>query len=360
MSRLLQASLCPPFPDDVPVADLYQFSLSKLVDGEEAESRALFEACTTTGFFLLDLQDHDIGKQLLASVPPVFDVAEELFSLDFDEKDKYSFKAGQPIFGYKGTGVGKIDKKGTPDRCEFWSVSKDDILSITDPRPNPAPISENRDAFQQFMTRSHALADIISGHLDAHLELPPGTLSARQRLSAPSGNQVRLVKIPPQAPADRRTSFVPHTDIGAITVLFNALGGLQILPPAADASNDSAWCYVKPVPGSAIINIGDAMVQWTSGALRSNMHRVTFPPGEQGSFTRYSAAYFARPVSDALMIPMTESALVKRLVEDDAQYQRDQETFTAEEWEMQKGISLRLGTNEPQSSGGRATLTKVM
>ena len=33
---------------------------------------------------------------------------------------------------YKAQGVSKVDDKGTPDRCEFWGLSKDDIIGDTD------------------------------------------------------------------------------------------------------------------------------------------------------------------------------------------------------------------------------------
>ena len=42
-----------------------------------------------------------------------------------------------------------------------------------------------------------------------------------------------------------------------MTILFNRLGGLQVLPPGEGAE----WCYVKPLAGHAIVNLGDAMVK---------------------------------------------------------------------------------------------------
>ena len=254
---------------------------------------------------------------------------------------------------YKGHGVGKIDEKGTPDRCEFWSVSKDDILTVSESRPNPSIILDNQQDFEQFMKRSHEIVDLICMHLDKHLVLPPSTLSFRQRLLKPSGNQVRLIKTPPQPPNDQRTSLVPHTDIGTITVLFNLLGGLQILPPGGDASISTDWQFVRPAPGCAIINMGDAMVQWTHGALRSNMHRVSFPPGEQGKLTRYSVAYFARPESEAIMSPLKESELVRSLMlKSGVSESAEENSFKAKEWEHRKGMSLRSGLNKPKSAGG--------
>ena len=38
---------------------------------------------------------------------------------------------------------------------------------------------------------------------------------------------------------------------------------------------------VGRLAGHAIVNLGDAMVNFTNGLLRSNIHRVVSPPGEQ-------------------------------------------------------------------------------
>jgi len=104
--------------------------------------------------------------------------------------------------------------------------------------------------------------------LDEHLRLPKGTLASLQRLDRESGSTLRMLRYPPQPEGDRRTAFLGHTDIGTITILFNVLGGLQILPPGMEATEEN-WRYVKPEPGCAIINLGDAMVEWSGGILRS-------------------------------------------------------------------------------------------
>ncbi len=43
------------------------------------------------------------------------------------------------------------------------------------------------------------------------------------------------------------------------------------------------------------------MVRFTGGLLRSNVHRVVSPPGEQGKETRYSVVYFSRPGDEVLL-----------------------------------------------------------
>ena len=73
--------------------------------------------------------------------------------------------------------------------------------------------------------------------------------------------------------------------IGSVTVLFNQLGGLQVLSP-----NAKEWMYVKPRPGMAIINLGDGLVKLAGGRLYSGVHRVVGPPGDQAKCHRHSVS----------------------------------------------------------------------
>lgn len=102
-----------------------------------------------------------------------------------------------------------------------------------------------------------------------------------------------------------------HTDFGSVTVLFNQLGGLQVLPPGEDAE----WKWVKPLPGHCIINLGDSLVKFTNGLLRSNIHRVISPPGAQADVTRYSLVYFSRPEDDVLLKRLEGSTVIPPLPE---------------------------------------------
>ena len=59
--------------------------------------------------------------------------------------------------------------------------------------------------------------------------------------------------------------------------------------------------------GHCICNLGDAMVKFTAGILRSNMHRVINPPGAQSDCTRMSVVYFSRP-EDQVILKILEGA----------------------------------------------------
>ncbi|CEJ58479.1 hypothetical protein PMG11_07133 [Penicillium brasilianum] len=323
----------PPFPDDVPTAPLLRLSLSKLLAGDKAELERLYEASVDIGFFYLDLQDCEHGKLLLGDADGLFHIGERLFELSLEEKKKYDFSAQNSYFGYKGQGAAVVDSQGNLDRNEFYNISKDDIMGITDTLPAPEVLHQSRDLAKSFMQGSHAIVSLILKILNDKLSLPEGTLSNLHRLQAVSGDQVRFIKAPPQPVDDRRTALGQHTDFGSVTVLFNRLGGLQVLPPGADAE----WVYVRPLPGHAIVNLGDAMVKFTNGLFRSNIHRVTAPPGAQGNSTRYSLVYFARPEDDVMLRRLDGSELIPPIEDDQAE-----EEINSKDWIIRRALGRRV------------------
>lgn len=85
----------PPFPNDVPTAQLSKVSLRKLLSAGETESEVLWKSCMTSGFFLLDLTATPHGEDILQDVAQAFQMAEALFELELEEKTKYSMKPGR-------------------------------------------------------------------------------------------------------------------------------------------------------------------------------------------------------------------------------------------------------------------------
>jgi len=178
-------------------------------------------------------------------------------------------------------------------------AGKDDFLSQSpSPFAHPALLqTTHAPLLRSYMRNAHALVTLILTHLNTHLDLPEGTLQRLHDQKIISGDHVRFIKAPPQPEDDLRTAMGQHTDFGSVTILFNRVGGLQVLPPSLSdsSSGSSEWLYVRPLPGHCIVNLGDAMVAFTNGLLRSNLHRVVAPPGEQARCTRYALVYFARP-----------------------------------------------------------------
>lgn len=378
----------PPFPSDVPVAPLLRISLQKLLVGDQEEVDRLWDASCHLGFFYLDMrggrsrdpqglqspereelteniwasespepakpnssvkkQEEEAnvdGDQLLKDADALFNIGEKVFELPVEEKLQYDFADQGSYYGYKGLGAGVIDSQGTKDSNEFYNVSKDDILGISERLPAPEILHSSRDLLESFMRNSHAIVILILRLLNARLDLPPEKLASLHRLAAPSGDQVRWVCAPPQPQTDSKAALGEHTDFGSVTVLFNRLGGLQVYP-----AHTNDWRYVKPLHGHAVVNLGDAMVKFTAGVLRSNIHRVVSPPGEQAGSTRMSLVYFARPEDDVILKALEGSKLIDSHIGETVRFKGEEE-ITSKEWIKRRALGRRSGGDWANAGG---------
>ena len=321
----------PPFPTNIPTAPLLRLRLSSLLSHNPSEIARFTSACESLGFFYLDLSNTTLGSSIINDADKLFDVGADLFSLPLDEKKKYDFMKENSYFGYKAMGANVL-KNGKLDRNEFYNVSKDDVFGIGRKWPAPAVLEEKRDLLKRFMGSAHGIVTLVLGLLNEYLGLPKGLLEGMHRLEGHSGDQVRFIKSPPQPQDDTQVSLGEHTDFGSVTVLFNRLGGLQVLPPGKDAE----WCYVKPLPGHAIINLGDAMVKFTNGMLRSNIHRVNAPPPPQDGETRYSLVYFNRPEDDVMLKRLEGSEKIPELKPGE-----EEEVISSKDWVIRRALAKR-------------------
>jgi isopenicillin N synthase-like dioxygenase len=103
---------------------------------------------------------------------------------------------------------------------------------------------------------------------------------------------------------------------------------------------EEGWAYVHPLPGHAIINLGDALVKFTAGILRSNTHRVVSPPGQQGDCVRYSLVYFSRPEDEVLLRPLRESAVIRKMA---GSGEDDGEVISSKDWVLRRALGRRVG-----------------
>jgi isopenicillin N synthase-like dioxygenase len=208
------------------------------------------------------------------------------------------------------------------------------MMGFSDELPMPDVITRNRPLFQSIMTASHSISLLILQTITERLGLPADSLTSLHRFDTPSGDLIRIIKShPPTAPTDGSVALPPHTDYGSVTVLFNRLGGLQVLAPG-----ETEWAYVRPLPGHAIVNIGDSLVKFTGGLLRSNFHRIVSPPGEQATLTRYSVLYFCRPNDDVVLRPVAglQTARAAGGAEEE-----EAEEITSKQWILRRALGRR-------------------
>lgn len=76
----------PPFPNDVPNAQLSTVFLEKLLLADRAESDILYVYCKTLRFFLLDLTTTPQGGEIFRNVGKPLDFAKTLFEEKFERR----------------------------------------------------------------------------------------------------------------------------------------------------------------------------------------------------------------------------------------------------------------------------------
>jgi len=303
----LPALTFPPFPDDVPTHPLLiiDYELIKARDSHEIDR--LWEASTKLGFWYL--KNHGVGEE----VDGMFDMGAETMALPMEEKMKYEQGDDGMSFGYKAAGANAVDATGRLDTVEFINVAKDDALAWPTQarRTYPSSVTARMEStIAPFIRKSVEINNTLLDVLNDRLGLPPGALLAKNTVGEWSGSEARVIRNPPvNVVVEKGQSQQPglaigsHTDFGSLSFLHNRLGGLQVLVPGAET-----WQYVKPLPGHAICNLGDAMALFSGGILRSNLHRVVPPPGTQSALERWSLVYFTRPGNPIVLRALVEDS----------------------------------------------------
>lgn len=97
------------------------------------------------------------------------------------------------------------------------------------------------------------------------------------------------------------------------------------------------------------------MVKFTAGILRSNIHRVVNPPGEQGKSTRLSVVYFSRPEDPVVLKVLEGSDLIDEKRKQHVEF-AGEEHITSKEWTIRRAMGRRVGgdwLNTLGTEGGR-------
>ncbi|KAL3263410.1 hypothetical protein ABHI18_001799 [Aspergillus niger] len=330
----------------MPVVSLAKVSLEALKENRGSEVEKLYEACQKWGFFLLDLKESSEGATLLQDAEKMFELTTELSTLNHETLKAYTYKPPD-FMRYKCMGSLKTDD-GDVDYIHAYSLSQDEVLGISShSRLHPDVISTSQEQIRQFIEHSHAVLDEVLAKLDTCLGIESQTLEALSPLDQESDGIVRLLWSPAQTnPNYDRILFGGHTDMGTMTLLFNIAGGLQVLPAGCENCKEN-WRYIKPEPGCAVVNVGDTLVEWTGGLLRSSLHRVVTAPGDQAMVQRYSVAYLVRAKRNA-SLQRLKGGTIPPLAPG-----KEDETRSVDEWNEWKSRQIVLGQLKPETRGGR-------
>ncbi|KAJ5907559.1 hypothetical protein N7495_000241 [Penicillium taxi] len=226
-----------------------------------------------------------------------------------EEKQKYlAHMAGGDYTGYKLKGSG-----GPHDHIEFFNLA---TKSYSPGYPLPSTIVPYIDEVEAF--GSHTYNYIIKRILiliSRVLELPDDYLWDLHDQNQPLGTSSQRFMtyyfpedIKEQDTFAKEDTFVKgHTDFNTISLLFNQpISALQVQTPEGE------WKWVKYVPGTAVVNVADALDFLTGGVLKATRHRVVRPPKDQRDWIRYILINFARARYDVELKPIEGSPVVQR------------------------------------------------
>jgi len=254
------------------------------------------EACTGIGFFYIT--DHGVPEDLLAEA---FEATRRVHRLPPEEKRKIKLNAWHRGYETFASSQLKSSARFAPARhanqLESFFIRHE--VPADDPgferRPLHGPNQWPPDPwFRDVVTRYDRAIRELGLRLLAPFSVAVGEEpDFLARFFDPPSTTLRLLHYPP-APAVRPEDLFgiqPHTDYGFLTLLAqDDVGGLQL------RRVDGTWIPAPYVPGSFILNIGDALARWTNDQFNSTPHRVI----NRSAFTdRYSIAMFFDPNLDA-------------------------------------------------------------
>jgi len=254
-------------------------------------------ACRMSGFFYI--KNHNISQDLIRQLEAS---AISFFALDQERKDAISMKHGGKAWrGYFRNGAEVTS--GIPDQKEGLYFGKDH--DINDPRPlhglNLWPADSDMHLLvPEYMNQLKALGTILMSAIAKSLGLSAQTFG--DQFQSPT-ELFRIFNYPPHNEThfpDASMGVGEHTDYGYVTILWQGsseegvLGGLQVR-----SLDGKSWVDVANIPGTFVINLGDALEHNTGGLLRATPHRVF--QRVNATKGRLSFAYFFDPNFDAIM-----------------------------------------------------------
>ncbi|KAL9002897.1 MAG: hypothetical protein Q9188_004203 [Gyalolechia gomerana] len=341
-----------PFPDDAPIANLEKISLYKLLNDDEDEAQRLFKVCKETGFFYLDMMDHPKGKQMWEDACTACRAGQDVLPrVPMQEKKLYKAPAGVRVLD-QGYQTGAVKDNGRPRDSEMFMVPQTGIFGKGPTSFQlPSWLAQHEGRFKAAMKTGNTVANIVLSVLETELQLPQGAFTSLHRLADSSGDFLRVLRYPGSDTPEKvdPLRFPAHKDAVSVAILFTWLGGLQIVEPQAAAAGvvtvpEDSWRWVKPLPGCAVVNLGDAMEVFTNGVLKSGLHRVIKAPGQQRVHDKYSVLIVARPEDQTPM-----KAFKSPMIPEDSPEQARAQVFTSIQWGNNKIKALQDVIDKIQS-----------
>ncbi|KAL0940538.1 oxidoreductase [Colletotrichum truncatum] len=317
-------------PENVCTAEIETISVKGLLEQDKDEAKRLFQSCQTYGVFLLDLMDHPKGKRFLSDMADTVRIAQHVFqSKTLEEKRTYTTRPRVGIMD-KGYIAEETTPTGEVKSHEVLNVPNYELFSAGAPALELPPwLAPHEAMFRQVATSGNEIANTILACLETQLKLAPVTLTSAHRLEDPSSDFLRLVRHPGFGAREdgERVSFHAHRDLSSLGLLLAPLPGLQVEHP----SEPGVFRWVRPKPGTIVVNVGEGLQILTNGVLKGVLHRVVRVPGHLTAVDRVSALVVVRAKGDMPMLPLP-SPIIPRLSDE----QKQRRIETSDEWAANK------------------------
>ncbi|KAK0629511.1 oxidoreductase [Bombardia bombarda] len=274
---------------EIPTLDL-SLANDPSTSGKKQLLAQLRHALTNVGF--LYIINHGVPDAVISNLTGTLS---HLFSLPLKAKEEIALRNSPHFLGYSQVGsettAGKADSKEqfefATELDETWSEggAKPLYERLRGPNQWPSAYPSVRPAVEAYIDELTLLGERFLRLVAEALSLPPDAffrfLSDQHRL--------KLVRYPPVTKASDSTvqGVGPHKDSsGWWTFILQAspphIGGLQAL------NKHGAWIDVPVVPGSLVVNIGQAFEVVTNGVCKATTHRVLLTE----PYERFSVPFF--------------------------------------------------------------------
>ena len=259
----------------------------------------LTSSLENNGFFVIN--DHPINLDLIKRT---FDIAEEMFNLPYEIKQKYNVPGTNGARGYTPYGIETALNEKVADQKEFWhqgSTTNSALMSnIYIEEVNN--FSDLDVLYKEFESMG---VEILKAFTNFKLDYNSDISDAAQ-----NGNSIlRLIHYPPTDGTNAHRARA-HNDVNLITLL---IGGNEAGLEAQDKKGN--WVECNCDENEIICNIGDMLEIISNEKLNSTPHRVVSKGNEEKS--RYSIPFFLHPrpevMLDAEKTLTADQFLTKRL-----------------------------------------------
>ncbi len=243
----------------------------------------LTSSLENNGFFVIN--DHPINLDLIKRT---FDIAEEMFNLPYEIKQKYHVPGTNGARGYTPYGIETALNEKVADQKEFWhqgSTTNSALMSnIYIEEVND--FSDLDVLYKEFESMG---VEILKAFTNFKLDYNSDISDAAQ-----NGNSIlRLIHYPPTDGTNAHRARA-HNDVNLITLL---IGGNEAGLEAQDKKGN--WVECNCDENEIICNIGDMLEIISNEKLNSTPHRVVSKGNEEKS--RYSIPFFLHPRPEVML-----------------------------------------------------------